>query len=55
MLNNVLRPKGKLNNVEDIPYFSAIKRGKKKCNLNALTFNVSHPDVFIQYSNHQAV
>jgi len=37
MLNNVLRHKGKLNNVENITYFSVIKHGKKRCNLNALT------------------
>jgi len=37
MLSNVLRHKGKLNNVENIPYFSVIKHGKKKYNLNALT------------------
>jgi hypothetical protein len=37
MLNNVLKHKGELNNVENIPYFSVIKHGKKKCKLNALT------------------
>ena len=37
MLNNVLRRKGKLNNVENIPYFSLIKHGKKQYNLNPFT------------------
>jgi hypothetical protein len=34
MVNNVLRHKGKLNNVENIPHFSVIERGK---NYKALT------------------